>query len=133
MAETRDRLTRTAAVAMATAIVLLGAEARADEPASAQAGAGATISLEGGSASGAASASAPPERDAPAAKEEPVDPRVKNPANYEFAFVSVGAYQTWSIAGSVLYFGAGGGLGPPLYRYSKLGGRKAGWDAALDI
>jgi hypothetical protein len=68
----------------------------------------------------------------------PVD---KNPANYEFAFVSVGAYQTWAIAGNVLYFGAGGGLGPPLYRYSKLGknpfvpgqSADAGWDPSLEI
>jgi hypothetical protein len=59
--------------------------------------------------------------------------RDKNPAHYEFAFVSVGAYQTWAICGDILYFGAGGGIGPPLYRYSKLGSNKAGWDPGLDI
>jgi hypothetical protein len=57
----------------------------------------------------------------------------KNPAHYEFAFVSVGAYQTWALADHWLFFGAGGGLGPPLYRYSKLGSNKAGWDPDLDI
>jgi len=57
----------------------------------------------------------------------------KNPANYEFSFVSVGAYQTWSLVDGLLYFGAGGGLGPTLYRYSKLGKNEAGWDPNLDI
>lgn len=58
------------------------------------------------------------------------DPR---PANYEFAFVSVAAYQTWAIAGRWLYLGAGGGLGPPLYRYSKVGSRDPGWDTSLEV
>jgi hypothetical protein len=56
-----------------------------------------------------------------------------NPAHYEFAFISMGAYQTWGLAGRWLYFGAGGGIGPPLYRYAKLGDRDAGWDPSLDI
>src|SRR5260221_1899018 len=132
MADARDRLERTvgvAAAAVGAACVLSAATARADEAEPAKAT--ATVSL-GGDASAGASAGASPTRDAPAA-EEAVDPRKANPPSYEFAFVSVGAYQTWSLAGSVLYFGAGGGLGPPLYRYSKLGGRAAGWDNALDI
>jgi hypothetical protein len=69
----------------------------------------------------------------PKANPESGLPLDKNPAHYEFAFVSVGAYQTWAIAGNVLYFGAGGGLGPPLFRYSKLGKNDAGWDPALEI
>ena len=56
-----------------------------------------------------------------------------NPANYEFAFVSVAAYQNWSLADRWLFFGAGGGLGPPLYRISKLGSNKVGIDPDLDI
>lgn len=58
------------------------------------------------------------------------DPR---PAHYEFGFVSVGAYQTWAIAGDWLYFGAGGGLGPPLFRYSKIGDRDPDWDTSLQV
>ena len=65
---------------------------------------------------------------APAADQ--TDPR---PAHYEFAFVSVAAYQTWAIAGRWLYLGAGGGLGPPLYRYSKVGSRDPGWDTSLEV
>ena len=91
----------------------------------------ASISLGGGSASASAEG-APPEGDK-AAPEPPVDPRVRNPPNYEFAFVSVAAYQTWALAGDVLYFGAGGGLGPPLYRISKIGSNALGWDPDLEI
>jgi hypothetical protein len=93
----------------------------------------ASISL-GGDSAASASTSAAPEGDTP--PETPIDPRKKNPANYEFAFVSVAGYQTWSIAGSVLYFGAGGGIGPPLYRLAKYTGRTArsfGWDPNLEI
>jgi hypothetical protein len=66
----------------------------------------------------------------------------KNPANYEFAFISVGANQAWNLAGDWLFFGAGGGVGPPLYRYSKMKEKTAsgveidhdaGWNANLDI
>lgn len=55
------------------------------------------------------------------------------PAHYEFGFVTVGAYQTWAVAGRWLYLGAGGGLGPTLYRYSKLGSRDAGWDTSIEV
>jgi hypothetical protein len=82
--------------------------------------------------SAAGTAQPAPEKDdagsAASAEEGPADP-----ANYEFAFVSVGAYQTWAIAGRTVFFGAGGGLGPPLYRYSKLGSKSAGWDPILEI
>ena len=61
------------------------------------------------------------------------DPRPKNPANYEFAFVSVSAYQAFSIAGRWLYVGLGGGVGPPLYRYGKLGDNDAYWDPNIEI
>jgi hypothetical protein len=102
--------------------------------ADAEGNAGASISLGGdstASASGSTEGAAPEADNAP--KEEPVDPRVRNPPNYEFAFVSVAAYQNWALAGSVLYFGAGGGIGPPLYRYSKIGSNSAGWDPDLEI
>lgn len=91
----------------------------------------------------------PPASPSPAADTPPPDDSPssqlpnKNPSNYEFAIVSVAAYQTWAIAGNVLYFGIGGGVGPPLYRYGKLGStnasdqtgvsHKAGWDPTLDI
>lgn len=61
---------------------------------------------------------------------EQSDPR---PANYEFAFVSVAAYQTWAIAGRWLYLGAGGGVGPPLYRFSKVGSRDPAWDTSVQV
>jgi hypothetical protein len=83
---------------------------------------------------GSASASASVTADTGAApSEDASDTRPRNPANYEFAFVSVSAYQAWSLAGRWLYFGAGGGLGPPLYRYSKLGSNSADWDPNLEI
>jgi hypothetical protein len=123
---------RIATATLSGALVLCGA-GRA-WAADAEGNAGASISLGGdstASASGSAG-SAAPEADA-APKEEPVDPRVLHPPNYEFAFVSVGAYQNWSLVGSVLYFGAGGSIGPPLYRYSKIGSNSAGWDPDLEI
>jgi hypothetical protein len=33
----------------------------------------------------------------------------------------------------MLYLGAGGGLGPTLFRYAKLGKNDAGWDPTLEI
>ena len=98
----------------------------------ADADANASISLGGDTTASANAEGSAPEADT-APKEEPVDPRVRNPANYEFAFVSVAAYQTWALAGSVLYFGAGGGLGPALYRVSKIGHHDVGWDPDLEI
>ncbi len=80
---------------------------------------------------------APATAPAPAADSATAGPTTdlvdKKPSNYEFAFVSVAAYQNWTLVDRVLFFGAGGGLGPPLYRYSKLGSNKAGWDPDLDI
>jgi hypothetical protein len=90
-----------------------------------------TVSTDGASASGSETA-APAAADKPA-EEPPMDPRVKNPANYEFAFVSVAAYQTWSLVNNVLYFGAGGGLGPALYRFGKTGKSDFGLDPDLEI
>ena len=90
-----------------------------------------SLSTDGASASGSAKGSGEtPQADE--APEAPVDPRVKNPANYEFSFVSVAAYQTWSL-GSVFYFGAGGGLGPSLYRFGKVGKNEFGLDPDLEI
>ncbi len=115
------------------ALCLLGAAALSAASAQAEGSSGPGLSLAVG-ASASSDGSAPsPTADTPSQTEVPEDPRVRDPANYEFAFVSVGAYQTWSLAGHFLYFGAGGGLGPPLYRYSKLGDNKAGWDPSLDI
>jgi len=75
---------------------------------------------------------APPQADkaGTAPEEEQGDAR---PAHYEFSFVSVGAYQAFAIAGRWLYVGAGGGIGPSLFRYSKLGDNKAGVDPDLEI
>jgi hypothetical protein len=64
---------------------------------------------------------------------EAPDPRPKNPANYEFGFVNVSAFQAFAIAGRWLYFGIGGGVGPALYRYGKLGDNEAGWDPNIEI
>jgi hypothetical protein len=85
-----------------------------------------SLSLSGG-------ADTPPERDTPAAEAPAAEESAENPATYEFAFVSVGAAKAWAIAGNTLFFGAGGTLGPPLYRYSKLGDNQAGWDPGIDI
>jgi hypothetical protein len=96
-----------------------------------------TLSTEGASASGSSSTAgtssteSPPEADTQA--NAPIDPRVKNPANYEFTFVSVAAYQTWGIVRDVLYFGAGGGLGPSLYRFGKTNKNDFGLDPDLEI
>jgi len=55
------------------------------------------------------------------------------PKNYEFGFVTIGAYQTWAVAGKWLYLGVGGGVGPPLYRFSKVGSRDATWDTSVEV
>jgi hypothetical protein len=117
----------------ASALVATNAVAEVSPGAAPPANAGVSVSL-GGSSN--AQASAPPA--SPAADQGGTSAPTRtdgdeNPANYEFAFVSVGAYQTWSIAGRVLFVGAGGGLGPPLYRYSKIGSNGAGWNPTLDI
>ena len=114
-------------------VLLCGAEGA--WAADAQGNAGASISLSGDSTASASASGegAAPEADTAPKEEAPVDPRVRNPPNYEFAFVSVAAYQNWALAGSVLYFGAGGGLGPPLYRISKIGHNSVGWDPDLEI
>jgi hypothetical protein len=128
MSNARDRrYVRVAAATLSGALAWLSAEqARA-----AEADAAASVSLGGDASASGSATEAAPEGDTP--PEAPVDPRKKNPANYEFAFVSVAAYQTWSLAGSVLFFGAGGGLGPPLYRISKIGHNSVGWDPDLEI
>ena len=106
---------------------------------------GATVTLGGGASAsgstsdapaaeaGASTESAPPQADS-AQNEDPSNWRAMNPAQYEFAFVTVGASQSWSIIGKVLLFGIGGGLGPPLYRIGKLNTQKeVGWDHDLEI
>jgi hypothetical protein len=131
MSDARDPLkrnVRVAAAALSGLLALCGAgAARAEEAAAA--GGTLSINTDGATASGTAQG-APAADQAP---EAPIDPRVKNPANYEFAFVSVAAYQTWSLSGSVLYFGAGGGLGPALYRFGKTGKNDFGLDPDLEI
>jgi hypothetical protein len=128
MADARDRMERNVRVTTATAVlavsVLLAASASAE-------GLGAETGLSL-STEGTGTAPAAPEKDtAGSGSSEELGP--KDPANYEFAFVSVGAYQSWSIVDRKLFFGMGGGLGPPLYRYSKLGSKDAGWDPILEI
>jgi hypothetical protein len=132
MSDARDRrrqYVRIAAASLCGAFALcVGAEAAR----AADAEASASLSLGGDTSASASAEGASPEADS-APKEEPVDPRKRNPPIYEFAFVSVAAYQTWAIAGSALYFGAGGGLGPPLYRISKIGHNALGVDPELTI
>src|SRR5262245_38850910 len=115
MAHARVRLSRLA-VAAASLLVPLAARAEGMAP------------LEASTPP----ASPPPTADEPTAAGPPGESK-KNPANYEFGFVTVGAYQTWAIAGNVLFFGVGGGLGPTLYRYSKLSKTGSGWDPTLEI
>lgn len=90
-------------------------------------GAAVTVALD------APQQSATPSADSGGSGEQYGDYAAAHPANYDFAFVSVGAYQNWAIAGRVLYFGIGGGVGPPLFRYSKLGTNTAGMDPSLEI
>src|SRR5258708_5163686 len=56
----------------------------------------------------------------PAANDTARDPRLDNPSTYEFAFLSVGIEQAFSVLGRTLFVGGGGGLGPPLYRLSQM-------------
>lgn len=61
------------------------------------------------------------------------DPR---PANLEFSFLSVGATQNWPLtrwSGGGIYFGAGGAVGAPLYRISKMGDGDVGVDPTIEI
>jgi hypothetical protein len=92
------------------------------------------VSLGGSAAASGPAAEANPAADKGAAAptdEEVTDPK---PANYEFGFVTVGANQAWNLVGKWLFFGAGGGLGPPLYRYGKIKGHPTrGWNNNLDI
>lgn len=80
-----------------------------------------------------APSSPPPQADQAPVAASPPAPLGKNPSHFEFAVVSVGMYQTWSLAGRVLSFGAGGGVGPALYRYGKIGPGKADFDNSLEI
>ena len=138
MALTRDGR-RTAIATLVAAATLVVGQANAE---GLSLGVGAsTSSAPGGD--GTASAAPPPADDSTASPSPTAD--TSNPsksterdlsldhATYEFAFVSVAAYQAWSIAGSILSVGAGGGLGPALYRYGKLGDKPAGWDPTLEI
>jgi hypothetical protein len=59
-------------------------------------------------------------RPAAAAPEDEPNLKFDMPSTYEFAFVSVGITQAWSIAGRALFLGAGGGIGPALYRISQM-------------
>jgi hypothetical protein len=119
----RDRTARLPGLFCGLSLLLAPAAVHAAE-------AEAEVSLGGEASASAAEPAA--DTGAPEAPEDE-DTRPKNPANYEFGFVTVSAYQNWSLAGRWLYFGAGGGLGPPLYRYSKLGNNEAGWDPSLEI
>src|SRR6185436_16415788 len=101
MPDTRDSLlrhVRLMATIAASAGVLLataGTARAGDDGAEGGASASATVSLSGAGANASAHDEAP--------SDEPAEKVNKHPANYEFSFVSVGAYQTWSIAGNMLY------------------------------
>lgn len=121
--DVRDQLHRNArvpGVVLALSSLLVPAVAQAQEDT------GASVSLSASTEDVKADTSAPSEPQKP-------DPRPKNPANYEFAFVSVAAYQSFALAGRWLYFGIGGGVGAALYRYSKLGDNGAYWDPNFEI
>lgn len=77
--------------------------------------------------------STPPKADKGGSDEDGSNDSRMKPKNYEFGFVTVGAYQTWAVAGHWLYLGAGGGVGPPLFRFSKVGDREAGVDTAFEV
>jgi hypothetical protein len=143
MTHARDWLTRNVRVAIGlpcSALLMLTAPAHA-----AGAEGGVKLGLGGGAQSGDTTTAGGagghrPSAQAPLVQADEPSPSYReligdhgNPANYEFAFVSVAAYQAWGLAGRTLFFGAGGGLGPPLYRYSSLGGREPGWDPSLEV
>jgi hypothetical protein len=93
-----------------------------------------SVSLGGsGSATGPAAEANPAGDSGSSSPTKPSDEIDPKPANYEFGFVTVGANQAWNLLGRWLFFGAGGGLGPPLYRYGKISGSKRGWNNNLDI
>lgn len=121
-------------LSIAAAVSLAGAAGAQEAPGGAPPSQPAVSVSLGGSASAPAPGPSAPAADqgtSSAPAPHPIGER--NPANYEFAFVSVGANQAWNIAGHFLYFGMGGGVGPPLYRYGKMGDNSAGWNPNLDI
>lgn len=124
---------RHCALTAISAVALYAATSTADEPGAAPAQPAVSVTLGGSASAPAPAAEANPAADQGSTSSESETPKVKNPANYEFGFVTVGANQAWNIAGDVLFFGAGGGIGAPLYRYSKIGDRDPGWDPNLDI
>jgi hypothetical protein len=122
---------RHCAVSAISAIGLLAGAAGAQEPSGAPTQPAVSVSL-GGSAS-APAAEASPAADSGSSSSSASDKTDPNPSNYEFGFVTVGANQAWNLVGRVLFFGMGGGVGAPLYRYGKMKGHDAGWNANLDI
>jgi hypothetical protein len=59
-----------------------------------------------------------------------------NPTNYDFAFLSIGLHQNWGLSrwkGGGVYFGAGGGLGGPLWRITKMEDRDIDVDNTLEV
>jgi hypothetical protein len=90
------------------------------------------VSLGGSASAPAPAAEANPAADSGSTSKDSVE-RDPNPSTYEFGFVTVGANQAWNIVGRVLFFGMGGGVGAPLYRYSKFKDQDAGWNKNLDI
>jgi len=126
-------MTRHCAVTAISVIALSASTAVAQEPSGAPAQPAVGVSLGGSASASAPAAEANPASDegtSSSSKKDETDPR---PANYEFGFVTVGANQAWNIAGRILFFGAGGGLGAPLYRYGQMKGHDAGWNPNLDI
>lgn len=66
---------------------------------------------------------------------ELIDEDDPNPTNFDFSFVSVAIAQNFGLAtwrGGGVYFGAGGGLGTPLFRLAKREGHDLGIDPTIE-
>ncbi|HVU04386.1 MAG TPA: hypothetical protein VHE30_21660 [Polyangiaceae bacterium] len=139
MAKAREFPSRATRVALAAGAVMALASGTAGAEGVSFGLSGSTSGPGGDSAKPAEPAPAeasspPPQADAPAAAISAPAEYDRNPANYEFGFVTAAAYQAWNLSGKSIYFGLGGGLGPPLYRYTHLSTTKEfAWDPTLEI
>jgi hypothetical protein len=124
---------RHCAVTAISAIALFTGAALAQEPSGAPSQPAVSVSLGGSASAPAPAAQENPAADSGSSSDSKKDETDPKPANYEFGFVTVGANQAWNIVGRVLFFGMGGGVGAPLYRYSKFKDQDAGWNKNLDI
>ena len=108
----------------------------ADGEASAPAGASATVAVEPVPDRAAAAGEAPPEGQADDRTFwELIEEDNPNPATYEIGFVSIALNQTFGLVnwrGGGIYFGAGGGVGTPVYRISQMEDRDVGIDPMIE-